>query len=64
MARPRPLLATLSVLVLGLAATAPAIAAGDGAQHASATFIDSTGVIDATNGGSGARIACAVIHAY
>jgi Cu-Zn family superoxide dismutase len=43
MARPRPFLATLGVLVLGLAATAPAIAAGTGARHASATFIDSTG---------------------
>ncbi|MEX1170093.1 MAG: superoxide dismutase family protein [Chloroflexota bacterium] len=43
MARLRRILATFAVLVISTAATAPAIAAGDGAEHASATFIDATG---------------------
>src|SRR5512147_2041235 len=43
MARSRRWLATFGSLVLGAAATAPAMAAGDGARHASATFIDPTG---------------------
>jgi len=41
-ARSRRLLATFGVLVLGTAASAPGTAA-DGAQHASATFVDATG---------------------
>jgi len=43
MARFRRILATFGILVLGAASTAPAMAAGDGARHGSATFIDSTG---------------------
>ena len=43
MARLRRILAAFALLVMSAAATAPAIAAGDGAQHASATFIDTTG---------------------
>jgi Cu-Zn family superoxide dismutase len=43
MARSRRILATFGILVLGAASTAPAMAAGDGARHASATFIDATG---------------------
>jgi Cu-Zn family superoxide dismutase len=42
-ARPRRFLATFGIIVLGATATAPAIAAGEGARHASATFIDATG---------------------
>lgn len=43
MARPRRLLATFGILVLAAATTAPAIASGDGARHASATFVNATG---------------------
>jgi len=41
--RTRRLLATLGVIALGTAATAPGMAAGDGARHASATFVDPMG---------------------
>lgn len=43
MARTRRLLAMLGILLLAAANTAPAAAAGDGAEHASATFIDASG---------------------
>lgn len=43
MAISRRFLATFGILILGAASTAPAMAAGDGARHASATFIDPTG---------------------
>ena len=43
MARSRLALAAFGVLGLGASATAPAMAAGDGALHASATFIDPAG---------------------
>ena len=39
----RRFLAMLGVVILGLASTAPAIAAGQGARHASATFVDTAG---------------------
>ena len=43
MARARWFLATFSILALVAATGAPAVAGGDGARHASATFIDPTG---------------------
>ena len=43
MARSRRLLASFGILVLSAASTAPAPAAGGGARHASAAFIDATG---------------------
>lgn len=43
MTRLRRLLATLGILVLGIIATSPALAGGDAAKHASATFVDVTG---------------------
>ncbi len=43
MAGSRRWLATVGILAFGAATTAPAMASGDGAMHASATFIDMTG---------------------